>query len=1028
MSESILKALMQLFALVSFPSNDTQSRRSIVYAFLDQQLNSQQILDYIKLFDEKIDEMESKMSEKDIDRQKRVASSSVRVLRIANEINDQLTSYQKVIVLVQLIEFIRSGNHIVEVELEFLSSVAQSFNIDTEDYSILTKFIFNKLEDIPDSTKILTISKTSPSQNKLNNRKIYWENLASDIKILSLSNYDIFLLRIASDSDIVINGQIVNPARVHILTPGSSIRNKRIKPIFFNDIVSKFTLDNASTPIFFNAINISYQFKGEVTGIHPLSFSTRSGKLVGLMGSSGSGKSTLINILSGIFHPANGNVYLNGIDIHQNPKEVEGLIGFVSQDDLLMEELSVYQNLYFNARLCFAEHTDAQIIERVNDILRSLGLYDIRDMKVGDPLNKKISGGQRKRLNIALELIREPSVLFLDEPTSGLSSRDSDNIMDLLKELTLKGKLIFVVIHQPSSDIFKMFSQLLVLDEGGRLIYNGDPVEGVSYFKNCMHHANPDENECPVCGNVNSEQILNIIYSQVLDEYGNSTNIRKTSSEEWYANYTKQNKNEVPKEIIRSELPQISFKTPSKSKQFVIFSIRDLVSKYANKQYLLINLLEIPALALLLSSIIRFYDVDALENNGYFFSDNPNVTVYIIISVIISIFVGLSLSAEEIINDRKILNREKFLNLSWLSYLFSKSSILIGISAIQSLMYVLIGNSVIALKGMFFSYWLILFSSAVFANLLGLNISASFKKAVNIYILIPFLIIPQLILSGVFINFDRLNPSLSKPSGIPWYGELITSRWAFEALAVNQFVNNKYESPFYLNHKLKSQAKFQIEYRIPALKNKLSLCSKYYENGKKSDEKYLNGCELILNEIRKDDVLASYIGGNIIGKLEKNVVDNTVVTSLNKSLSKLKSYYSGIYNKQDKIVDKLVASFEKSESSKKEFRDLKRDYYNEALERFVRNTDNFFSNKIIEYDGELIQKTDLIFKTPDRQFLGAHFLAPQKSVFGLLIPTFWFNFIAIWIFNIFLFLSLYKQWFNQLMNFGNRIRGKIKKG
>ncbi len=117
------------------------------------------------------------------------------------------------------------------------------------------------------------------------------------------------------------------------------------------------------------------------------------------------------------------------------------------------------------------------------DLLNSIGLYEAKDLKVGSPLEKTISGGQRKRLNIALELIREPSVLFVDEPTSGLSSRDSENIMDLLKELALKGKVIFVVIHQPSSDIFKMFDKLLILDLGGRPIYYGNPVDGVLYFK-----------------------------------------------------------------------------------------------------------------------------------------------------------------------------------------------------------------------------------------------------------------------------------------------------------------------------------------------------------------------------------------------------------------------------------------------------------------------------------------------------------------------------------------------------------------
>jgi ABC-type multidrug transport system ATPase subunit len=126
-------------------------------------------------------------------------------------------------------------------------------------------------------------------------------------------------------------------------------------------------------------------------------------------------------------------------------------------------------------------------------------------------MNKKISGGQRKRLNCGLELIREPSVLFVDEPTSGLSSRDSENIMDLLKELALKGKLIFVVIHQPSSEIFKMFDKLMITDTGGYPIYHGNPLDAIVYFKTAVQAINQSESECTRCGNVNPEQIFNII-------------------------------------------------------------------------------------------------------------------------------------------------------------------------------------------------------------------------------------------------------------------------------------------------------------------------------------------------------------------------------------------------------------------------------------------------------------------------------------------------------------------------------------
>ena len=201
-----------------------------------------------------------------------------------------------------------------------------------------------------------------------------------------------------------------------------------------------------------------------------------------------------------------------------------------------------------------------------------------------------------------------------------------------------------------------------------------------------------------------------------------------------------------------------------------------LLRKLSNSQYLLINLLETPILAILLASIIKYYNVDSENTLGYTFANNPNIAMYIIMAIIIAIFVGLTVSAEEIINDKKILKRESFLNLSRFSYLLSKFTILTVISAIQTLLFIGIGNYIVELKGMFIEFWLILFSSSVFANLLGLNISDSFKKTVNIYIIIPFLVIPQLILSGVFVSFDKLNPNMSSPEKIPWYGEIIVAR------------------------------------------------------------------------------------------------------------------------------------------------------------------------------------------------------------------------------------------------------------
>ena len=182
------------------------------------------------------------------------------------------------------------------------------------------------------------------------------------------------------------------------------------------------------------------------------------------MGGSGVGKSTLLNILNGNIPVQHGKIKINGVEIFEQKKQVEGLIGYVPQDDLLFEDLTVWENLFYNASLCFDQLSQEAIEEKVEKVLHELELHPFKDLKVGSPLKKVISGGQRKRLNVALELIREPAILFVDEPTSGLSSTDSEKVVLLLKQQARKGKLIIVNIHQPSSAIFKMFDKLWILD------------------------------------------------------------------------------------------------------------------------------------------------------------------------------------------------------------------------------------------------------------------------------------------------------------------------------------------------------------------------------------------------------------------------------------------------------------------------------------------------------------------------------------------------------------------------------------
>ncbi len=1025
MSESILKALMQLFAIIAHPENDEtegeSDRRAVVESFLKNQLNQELVREYLKVFDYYYNLHQEKQSEKSKTK-KRTSSSSVRVLKICAQINEELTQEQKIVVLFRLLEFVKtSDGDVTEQEMAFISTVSETFHVPEDEFSLISDYVLSSFDKISLNDNILVINNEKEYVIK-DIRHIYSESFQGELKVINIKSANILFLRYLGEHELYLNGHLLQKDKIYVLNNGSSIRNTKIKPIYYSNIVGRFAIDRIKEKIFFEAKNVEFKFKGGKIGLHNISFTQESGHLVGIMGASGAGKSTLLNVLNGTEKPSNGNVLVNNCDIHSQKDIVEGLIGFVSQDDLLIEELTVFQNLYYNAKLCFDNYTETQIIEVVDKMLLSLGLFEIKGMKVGSPLNKKISGGQRKRLNIALELIREPAILFLDEPTSGLSSRDSENILDLLKELTLKGKLVFVVIHQPSSDIFKMFDKLLILDTGGYLIYDGDPIESIIYFKSRVQQANWNESECTLCGNVNPEQIFNIVEANVLDEYGNQTRSRKTSPNEWTEHYKKHSTiNEKPL-FIPSELPKIQFKIPNWVKQLRVFVQRDVLSKLANKQYMIINILEAPILAALLSYIIKFYNVDIANEAGYTLLDNDNLPVYLFMSVIVSIFIGLTVSAEEIIKDRKILKRERFLNLSWSSYLMSKVAILFVLSAIQALLFVIIGNSILEIRGMYFEYWLVLFSAWVSSNLLGLVISDSFKTVVTIYILIPFLVIPQIILSGIIVKYEKLNPTISSPNSIPFYGEVILARWAYEALAVYQYTENKYQKEFFKYDEAMSNSDYKRNYWLKTLNNKIDICEKYLNNHNKQAQ-VNKATQVIRNEIRKEmfSVSGSKIRFAKYNELNRTKLSPPLIKEIKDYFETLRKYYIKLYNKASNEKDLLISNQQKTPKDREAFLDLKRNYFNESLSDLVRNSGEV--DRIIEFKGTLIQKVDPIYLYPDSRLVRSHFYAPAKQFFGFFVNTFWINILVIWISTVLLYLTLYYRLLKRSLDFLEKFSG-----
>ena len=212
------------------------------------------------------------------------------------------------------------------------------------------------------------------------------KNLTDDhikgyIKILKLDSTHVYLAVNHCDEAMYINGQIMAKNRAYFLRHGSSIRNTKVNPIYFSDITSAFRKEEETQLINFIIDDLEYKFPVGNIGIHKMSLNAQSGNLIGIMGASGAGKSTFLSLLNGSLTPTSGKVTINGVDIHHQAKEIEGIIGHVSQDDLLMEDLTVFQNLYFNAQLCYDNHSDAFLTKKTLELLKSIGLYETKDLK-----------------------------------------------------------------------------------------------------------------------------------------------------------------------------------------------------------------------------------------------------------------------------------------------------------------------------------------------------------------------------------------------------------------------------------------------------------------------------------------------------------------------------------------------------------------------------------------------------------------------------------------------------------------------
>ena len=1004
MTEILLNAVLNLFALQAalLAPQDRQKARDILADYLTGHLRIARSTDYLDLFDASLE------FQADADRDQLLE----RAREVAAKLKSLLPRLEQHVFLLRCLELAVAAGA-TDLALEPARAVAAELAVDEAGFQDLLAFCRHPFEAMNLSEHFLLAGNDAfPPDAPC--RVLARQDFRGRVCVLGTDEAEASFL-VTDSPDLSLNSLPLPPGARVLLQPGAILRDGQGNRIYQAELTAAFSRQRTGGELAFRGENLEFRHPGSDVGLHNFSFCERGGRMVGIMGVSGAGKSTLLTILNGQMAPNSGLVTVNGADLHKDAAKLEGVIGFVPQDDLLFDDLTVFENLYYNASLCLANLSSRERAQRVDALLEELHQPAIRDLKVGSPLDKTISGGQRKRLNIALELIREPSILFVDEPTSGLSSSDSENVMALLKAQAAKGKLVVVVIHQPSSRIYKMFDTLWVLDQGGKPIFDGNPLDAIVHFRTAIHQAGMEEYACPHCGGVNPEQLFEIIETRDVDEGGHYTRNRRVSAQQWHELYLKKRagRTDLGPGVEALAPPERRLWRPGRLGQLGVFFMRTLKGRLANVQYLAINLIEPPLLALLAALISR-----GSWGKDYVFGQNENLSTYFFISVVVALFMGLSVSAEEINRDQKILKRERFLHLSWPCYVASKALYLTLTAALQTLMFTLAGNAILRIPDMHAFTWLTLFSCAVCASILGLNISAAFRSAVTIYILIPLILVPQMMLGGAVVPFDELIHRAAGTRSTPLVADLMPSRWGYEALVVEQFVENRYMRRIFEDRCASLQADYMADIHI----NEVRSLADYplLDEGRADPAGSARRLRALRNELALLGRRTGLDPGIPAGNLAPGRYDAEVRSAVKDYLD---TASAAIRDQGQAASDRVLAADDalRGKLGQKGFETFKDRYSNKDITGLALNS---LTLEPVRLSGERLVQVAAPVCQPVEQTFGAHFLAASKRLGPWTLPTQVVDLAVLWFMSGALYASLYFSLLPRLLALCGGLRKK----
>ena len=513
-----------------------------------------------------------------------------------------------------------------------------------------------------------------------------------------------------------------------------------------------------------------------------ISLTVYPSELVALMGPAGAGKTTLLKALNGYTPPASGKVLFNGANLYQFYDLFRQQMGYVPQDDIVHPQLTVCEALYFSTKLR-TDLSDAEIEKRIDNILEELGMRDKKNSVIGSPEHKVLSGGQRKRVNIAMELITDTPVLFLDEPTSGLSSYDAEGVVELLKRLARGGKTIITTIHQPSISVFRKFDDLIMIsrDSGsaGALAYFGPAYPDSIQFFSSSHDGAPPP-----------EEAVDLTPEMLLTGLKDSTTpvwCGRFVKSEYHKQFVMDRAGKVPEGTMHAQAPttrQFSVK------QWVQLVRRNVLLKVRDRAQLVILLLQSPLFAalivLIFGSLHEPPDVNApgfvpgIAAAKAFGELSGSIAEIEFLMVVAAIWFGCNNAARDIVGEWSIYQRERMVNLKLPSYALSKFAVLLALCTFQCVALLSIVYFFCHLQGNFLETALVLTLSSLVGAALGLAISARSSTSESAIAMLPIVLLPILALGG------GVRAAYKMPEPVRWISAAVPSRWAFERNVIEE--------------------------------------------------------------------------------------------------------------------------------------------------------------------------------------------------------------------------------------------------